>query len=313
MDEIRIELGVRRTKVTVYEDVPYTIPKEKNCRMPKILTEAEKQKKEQLKEVFSQSNYWRRLKKRRDTFKEIAFNNFEVPHVSLVTLTFDDSNRNDKDYTVLDQTHREFKNFILRMNRVYDNFRYIAVFSRQQNGNWHYHMLCNLDRQTSSEEIGAIWKLGYVWIDYIESNSDFYDKVSYCVRNMQECGVAELQGEKGYLCSKNLNRNIVLRTWKEDEEQRCEEVFEELKDKPKKLLYTAKKVQGVKAKTVDEETGEILTYYDDQIQLNDWMKDCGYEEWISKFHHITSSVRYPELFNMLPTATKKLRSLKGCH
>lgn len=127
---------------------------------------------------------------------------------------------------------------------------------------------------------------------------------------MQEIGLAELQGEKGYLCSKNLNRNIVLRTWNESEEQMCEEIFQEIKDEPKKLLYSAERVQGIKVETFNEETGEILTYYDNQVQLDDVLANNGYEEWVSKFHHISSSKKYPELFKMLPTAEKILKGSK---
>lgn len=313
MEQIKIEIGAKRTRVVVYEDVDYAIPKEENIKQPKIPTNQEKEEKEKKQSQYKEFNYYNRLKKRRDAVKELIYNNFAVPHVSLVTLTFDNNKRGDKNFSDLDQVHREFKNFILRMNRAYNNFKYVAVFNRQENGNWHYHMFCNLDKKTSNTEIAEIWKLGYVWIEYIESNSELYDKVSYCIRNMQEIGLTELQGEKGYLCSKNLNRNIVLRTWKESEEQMCDKIFQELKDKPKKLLYTAERVQGIKAETLDKETGEILTYYDNQVQLDEMLASNGYEEWVSKFHHISSSKKYPELFKMLPTAEKRKGNSKSKH
>lgn len=307
MEEIKIEIGARRTRVVVYEDVGYGIPKEAIYHEPRILSEEQKQ---QRKIAYAASNYIRRLKMRREVFNELVYNNFAVPNVSFITLTFDDSKRGEKDYTQLQQTHREFKNFILRMNRRYEGFKYVATFGRQENGNWHYHILCNLDDDTTHSEIEAIWKLGYVWIEYLKNYSELYDKASYCIRNMNAIGFTELQGEKGYLCSKNLQRNIILRTWKENELEECQQVFHDLRNKPSKLLYTASKVQGIKTDVPDPETGEIYTYYDDQKEINETLKNFGYTPWVSKYHHISSGAKYSERFQLLPTA-KKINKRKG--
>ena len=69
-------------------------------------------------------------------------------------------------------------------------------------------------------------------------------------------------------------------------------------------MYTSEKVQGVKAKTADQETGEILYYYDNQKILNDTLERYGYEEWKSTFHHISSSAKYPERFKLFECAEK---------
>lgn len=308
MEEIKLVIGARRTQVIVYEDVDYGIPKDaiyKEKKIPiKDQNDKEQDNKEQKQSPYSSFNYYQRLKKRRETLKELVYNNFVVPNISFLTLTFNDAQRGEKDYTDLATTHREFKNFILRMNRRYSNFKYVGVFARQKTGNWHYHLICNLDHTTTNKEIEAIWKRGYVWIEYIKANGDLFDKVTYCIRNMQEVGLQELQGEKGYLCSKSLQRNIVLRTWKENEIQECKELFEDIRTKKSKLLYTSEKVQGVKAETVNQETGEILYYYDNGKMLNDTLEKYGYEEWKSTFYHISSTAKYPERFKLLECAKK---------
>ena len=38
MEQIKIEIGAKRTRVVVYEDVDYGIPKEENIKQPKIPT-----------------------------------------------------------------------------------------------------------------------------------------------------------------------------------------------------------------------------------------------------------------------------------
>lgn len=308
MEEIKLVIGARRTQVIVYEDVDYGIPKDaiyKEKKIPiKDQNDKEQDNKEQKQSPYSSFNYYQRLKKRRETLKELVYNNFVVPNISFLTLTFNDAQRGEKDYTDLATTHREFKNFILRMNRRYSNFKYVGVFARQKTGNWHYHLICNLDHTTTNKEIEAIWKRGYVWIEYIKANGDLFDKVTYCIRNMQEVGLKELQGEKGYLCSKSLQRNIILRTWKENEIQECKELFEDIRTKKSKLLYTSEKVQGVKAETVNQETGEILYYYDNGKMLNDTLEKYGYEEWKSTFYHISSTAKYPERFKLLECAKK---------
>ena len=192
MEEIKLVIGARRTQVIVYEDVDYGIPKDaiyKEKKIPiKDQNDKEQDNKEQKQSPYSSFNYYQRLKKRRETLKELVYNNFVVPNISFLTLTFNDAQRGKKDYTDLATTHREFKNFILRMNRRYSNFKYVGVFARQKTGNWHYHLICNLDHTTTNKEIEAIWKRGYVWIEYIKANGDLFDKVTYWRRNMQEVG-----------------------------------------------------------------------------------------------------------------------------
>ena len=87
MEEIKLVIGARRTQVIVYEDVDYGIPKDaiyKEKKIPiKDQNDKEQDNKEQKQSPYSSFNYYQRLKKRRETLKELVYNNFVVPNISI--------------------------------------------------------------------------------------------------------------------------------------------------------------------------------------------------------------------------------------
>ena len=146
---------------------------------------------------YATYNYAKRVKKRRSTFKTLAYINFHIPNVQFVTLTFDSrivNNAND-----LQTCHKAFQKFIKRIRHQYDDFRYLAVFSRQTNKNWHYHMICNFDESVTGKAIRELWTYGIIHNTVVTKYDEFDTKVSYCVDNMERNSWEELQGEKGYL------------------------------------------------------------------------------------------------------------------
>lgn len=157
---------------------------------------------------YATYNYAKRVKKRRSTFKTLAYINFHIPNVQFVTLTFDSrivNNAND-----LQTCHKAFQKFIKRIRHQYDDFRYLAVFSRQTNKNWHYHMICNFDESVTGKAIRELWTYGIIHNTVVTKYDEFDTKVSYCVDNMERNSWEELQGEKGYLNSKGLLSDDML-------------------------------------------------------------------------------------------------------
>lgn len=175
---------------------------------------------------YAKYNYAKRVKKRRSTFRTLAYINFRTPNVQFVTLTFDTrifDNAND-----LQTCHKAFQKFIKRIRHQYDDFRYLAVFSRQTNKNWHYHMICNFDETVSGKTIHDLWTYGIVHNTVLTKYDEFDTKVSYCIDNMESVSWDELQGEKGYLNSKGLQNKIVLRSWNENESDMAYEYLRQI-------------------------------------------------------------------------------------
>ena len=56
-----------------------------------------------------------------------------------VTLTFAENETN------IENANKKFRNFIRKVTRVYDNFKYICIPEFQKRGAIHYHILCNID------------------------------------------------------------------------------------------------------------------------------------------------------------------------
>ena len=139
---------------------------------------------------YATYNYAKRVKKRRSTFKTLAYINFHIPNVQFVTLTFDSrivNNAND-----LQTCHKAFQKFIKRIRHQYDDFRYLAVFSRQTNKNWHYHMICNFDESVTGKAIRELWTYGIIHNTVVTKYDEFDTKVSYCVDNMERNSWEEL-------------------------------------------------------------------------------------------------------------------------
>ena len=114
----------------------------------------------------------------------------------MLTLTFDGRLQPEKQFSDIKTTHKEFKKFVQRVNDHYDNFRYVATFSRQSNGNWHYHLICNFPKTIAPGEVRKLWKNGSFYITQIETNDEMATVMKYVISNMNE-STAEMHGNHG--------------------------------------------------------------------------------------------------------------------
>ncbi|MDD4752923.1 MAG: hypothetical protein PHT78_06690 [Desulfitobacteriaceae bacterium] len=254
--------------------------------------------------LYHTKNYKQRKKNRKETFKDLIENNFQYQKSLFITLTFDPSIGTEivsepiilppelepyhieidllkiqnelfsPDYketkTIspkfqdLSACHAEFKKFIQRMNYRYDNFKYVAVFSKQANtGVWHYHMICNL-KFIRFDELKEIWGLGSTYIRSMKSKGAMYKTINYCIKNMVAYS-DNLKGEKGYLASRSLNRSIVLRSW-EGAEQRDFKAYKNSLDEEisNGLKYTHKRITEHKYMGKCESEDGIFVEYEER-------------------------------------------------
>lgn len=299
---LKIIIGARKAHVVVFEDM----------RPPAIIPQASKENRKYYRarpSQFAEYNYKKRLQERREAFYSMVYNNFQPLHSVMVTLTFGEDKPEiamKADYTDLDICHKQFKKFIQRLNYHYDGFKYVATFARQpQSRKWHYHMICNITDADQSQW-NTYWGDGFTWINGIETAQVLRRRAIYCVKNMSESAKDELKWEKGYLCSKGLQRNKVLRSWNEQEAQKCWEAFNCLKDSPKKYLYKASRVSGIKVET-QTENGEVETNYFEGAQLNDDNISKGAQLWESQYHHISCHHNSDQYFDLLTSAVRKTK------
>lgn len=163
-------------------------------------------------------NYAKRNKSRAEVFRNLAYLNFRMDAVKLVTLTFDEKIVNCKDFTVCKE---EFKKFIKRLRRKFKNLVYLGVYGKQKNGNLHYHLFMNLPDDIRNKEIQTVWGLGITNISSIYSYTEFGDKIHYCIDNMLKIAWEDLQGEKAYVHGNGMQKPKVFRSWKEDEKEQA--------------------------------------------------------------------------------------------
>lgn len=148
--------------------------------------------------------------------KHLCRNNFYEDNAMHVYLTFDSKSFPEKDFKDLKTAKAEFSKFIKRMNEHYDNFRHVTVYARHENGNWHFHMLCNLDVNTRQQLIEEIWGHGAVDTSYKSDRIAFYYSVYYLCKNLKK-NFDEYVNKRAFAYSKGLQDNIYLRQWKLEE------------------------------------------------------------------------------------------------
>lgn len=129
-------------------------------------------------------------------------------------------------YCDLSYCNRQFKQFIQRMKYRFPLFRYVGVMAQQDSGKWHYHLVCNLN-YIPFDELRKIWGRGAVYFCSFKLTgiNGLWKAVRYLQKNMRH---TELEGEKGYLCSKGLNRNIVYRSWVSNEQVQAKAIEKSL-------------------------------------------------------------------------------------
>ena len=302
----KLKIGRHRTHITTYEDMRLqtTAPLKKD--KPKKI-------KPSIPSNYADCNYYARKRNRRRVVKEIIYNNFALPNVVMITLTFDQKNAKEtQSYTDLSKAHYEFKKFIQRIESHYDDFRYIATFNRQSSGNWHYHLFCNFTPNTPNKTITQLWQRGLTYVTYIKSQADYKQCIDYLIHNMDQAA-NELKGKRGYLAPKDIERDKVINSWNEQHTEEFNEAFERVENAPRTILYESKNHLGVKGKSVDEFTGEIIDFHLEDRELTPTLEQAGYESWDTIYTHLTSSADFSDLFSELKPATLKQKKWKHHH
>lgn len=290
----KLTIGRKRTRITTYE----------NLRLQTTKPKDKPKKSEQSNpSSYSDHNYYNRQRQRRETVKELAYNSFEYLNATMLTLTF------NRPMTDLTEAHDIFHKFIKRINDHYNNFRYLATFSRQANGNWHYHVLTNLPATTQNDTISELWQNGYTYITFFDTQSKFDTAITYIIANMVSSS-QDTKGKHGYLASKNCERNLVITSYKTSDIEQFDNIFPQIQKAKNTILYEAKSHLGVKATYEDPETGELHEVHIPNQELDAMMASKGYEEWETTFTHLTSSARFEEQFTTLVSATPKSKKYK---
>ena len=298
----KIKIGRKHTQVTTYENLQLVTSQPLKKKNPKKIKKQIPNLPEQISD-YAGYNYYNRMKKRRAKVRELCHNNFDIPNTVMLTLTF------DGEYSDITKANHAFNLFIKRINSHYKDFKYIATYSRQSNMNWHYHVLCNFDDSIRNETISAIWKNGLTYVSYIRDRDGYNRAVQYLVDNLNECS-EDKKGKRGYLASSNLQHDIIVTSWRADDEKQFNEVFPAIESNRRSVLYEAKRHIGIQGKNVNEETGEIFDVQIQNRELTPALEQAGYKSWDSTFTHLSSSARFDSLFDELKSAEPQRKKYK---
>jgi len=134
------------------------------------------------------------------------------------------------DYADLKHCNNQFKKFVQRMVYRFELFKYVGVMSLQENGNWHYHLICNIN-YIPFNELHELWGNGSVYFASFKKTGmeGMWKSLRYMQKNLRSVN-GSLKGEKGYLASKGLQRNKVYRSWEPEEALEVEKLEQTVKD-----------------------------------------------------------------------------------
>lgn len=297
----KITMSRHRTRITTYEDMRL------QTTQP-IKKDKPRRRKPTIPSNYAEFNYHNRMKKRRKAIKELCWNNFAPNKASMVTLTFDTKEK-EQQYTDYQKAYAEFKNFIKRMNDHYENFKYLSTYSRQSNGNWHFHVMCNLDKRVTNEIIALLWGKGYTYKTNIKTMEKFKISIQYLINNMIEAADA-LKGKKAYLYSRDLEHDKEVRSWRTEDAEAFEEIFPIIESEKRRILYETKNHMGIKGEQVNEETGEVFTVRIPDRTLNPTLENAGYESWDTIYTHLSSAADFSDKFAEIIVATPRKKKFK---
>lgn len=259
---------------------------------------------------YAELNYNRRKKQRADTVREKCLNSFTKDTAIHVTLTFDEQKCSGIDLTDIKQTNDLFNRFIKRVNRRFSDFCYVATFDNS-NGNWHYHMMCNLPvlgkSPVTSQELSEIWQYGIADIKFIDTQDYFEYCIGYLNQNMAN-SADEKHGIKGYLASQNAQSNIILSSAKYSDWQDFQFVDSIVKQFPLSLLYQYIKFMGY-AKSLGYPNCNIIDYIQDyERTLTQIPSD--YKELKMLIKVFNSPALFASFFRTPSIAVRKQKAMK---
>lgn len=265
------------------------------------------------KNPFGEPNYAKTQQRRRQGVREMISNSLDKEHSCFVTFTFDGERLGKENVTNLDWAHKEFRKFIKRVDYRYDNFVYIATFARQNNENWHYHMLCNFPPETTEKEIREMWGNGRVGKTSFKSAEHFENVIKYLIKNMEK-SKDELKGRKGYLSSFNAKRDMRVCSWKEEDSEKYAEWSTKIVERGKgsvKVLHKGEKATGVIKEEIDVNTGEIHSDIIIGVELDEDMKKQGYRKLMTRTEVYSSQGSNEDVFPVPQFAVLKPQKKKS--
>ena len=302
MNGIKITISRNRTKITTCFNMVFNTGRKSESE---IITAGNSGKR-------TEYNYKLRLKKRRNKVRELCHNSFSPDTAVFLSLTFDAKKFPDKDLSSTMTTHRLFNNFTKRVNDHYENFKYIATFSKQGCGNIHYHVMCNFDKKITEKDVADLWKNGSIEVNYLKSYGDYLRAVDYLIKNMDEES-EDKQGRRGYLYSKNIEHDIILSSWREETITDYNKAFEEIMDfenNPIREIYETNRFVGAMRETQESEDCISDVEFIPVKEMTDSLKNEGYRECHTICTHFASEARFEDKFSELTTATLREKKFK---
>ncbi len=174
-------------------------------------------------------NYIRQQRGKARRLKGLMDVNFVNDKASFVTLTF------SEEPTSIEAVFHDFTLFRRRLNKKYDDLRYIAVVERGLMKRWHIHVILNLIYNPDNEaNIVDSWNKG---IDIDVRN--VFDVIGLACYMTKDFGRFEegLYGKKRYLVSKGLEQPIEINNWDNAEIYHRMMIYDDrLSKMPKKVV-----------------------------------------------------------------------------
>ena len=120
----------------------------------------------------------------------------------------------------------------------------------------------------------------------------------------------ELHGAKGYLYSKNLDRDIIVTSWKPEQTAEFDEISDKIMSERAYSTHSTAKLIGIERTVTDETSGEVYEQFMPQMELTEEMKAKGFNERKTTFDYYNSTYSFADKFKPIVTARPKAKKFK---
>ena len=256
-------------------------------------------------------NYKKTMYRRKKGIKERCKRAFIEGQCSFITLTFDPSKFEKDKPKNLAFANKEFEKFIKRVNCCYDDFHHVTTFARQENGNWHFHMICNLpEDKANSKMIAELWRNGITNVNPIFSQKHLDNIVGYIIKSLEE-NAEEKRGIKGFYSSVRKDKRLSS-TVAKDAAAFKEWVESLISSKRDDITKFSERYSSYSAKAItDPDTGETVYDCEFAIEHNEFLATQGFINVRSTrtYYRIPKkTVEIPPVATLKPKKKRKRKS-----
>ena len=148
------------------------------------------------------------LNRTKKLVKRYFYSNFDHRFTKFITLTFDPKQFTDISLNDLSSVIPYYLKFIRKLKKIKKNLKYMTIVELQDNGNIHFHIVCDIHSKIKFEKLLNMWGYGFVHVENITCSRKAVYYLTKYITKFKELPEHFLN-KKLFFRSRNLLNSIV--------------------------------------------------------------------------------------------------------